>query len=140
MADITQYVSDSNQTASTTTLPSVDTSAPADAVMAPTIADSNQASPSKDELDVQIRQEKLAALVEAKEERASIREMKAAQVEADRQRAEESEIQQRGRQVAEGLADSAATLSGTIRATASKVSAAIGAVPIPGDLDRKSTC
>lgn len=122
MADIDQYISDSQPVPPA--LPPVDTSAPSESVMAPTIEDNTSTQPMAAS----------AVIADEEEERASIREMRAAQVEADRQRAEESEIQQRGRQVAEGLADSAATVSGTIRATAGRVTTAIGSVPIPGDL------
>ena len=132
MADINQYLSEAD---TRPLAPPLDTAAPSEAVQAPEI-DTGRASTKeqREQLAIAIQQEKLAKLQEEKQERESIRAMKAAQIEAARQRAEESEIQQRGREVIQGARDQVTRTQETVSRGASEVGAAIGSVPIPGSL------
>ena len=124
MADIDQYLEDSKQPEQTA-LPPVNTSAPTDAVGAPEIEDKTGGRPAEKPAVVPQDEE---------EERASIREMRAAQTEATRQRQEESEVARATRQVAESIQDSGVTVGLAIKGTASRLGGAIASVPIPGDL------
>src|SRR5882724_7182042 len=124
MAEIDQYIEDSKQPEQTP-LPAVNTSAPTEAVGAPEIEDKSGGRPAEKPAVVPQDEE---------EERASIREMRAAQTEATRQREEESEVSRATRQVAESIADSGVTVGAAIKGTASRVGGAIAGVPIPGDL------
>ena len=132
MADISQYLADSN--ASTPPPPPIDTAAPSEAVQAPEIDTGGTTKEQRERLALAIQQEKLAKLQEEKQERESIRAMKAAQIEAARQREEESEIQQRGREVIQGARDQVTRTQETVSRSANEVGAAIGSVPIPGSL------
>ena len=132
MASINQYLVDSNASAPPPL--SLDTAAPSDAVAAPEIEKKGTTKEQREQLALAIQQEKLAKLQEEKQERESIRAMKAAQIEATRQREEESAIQQRGREVIQGARDQVTRTQQTVTRSANEVGAAIGSVPIPGSL------
>lgn len=133
MADINQYLADSNNTP--TMPPMIDSAAPSEAVQAPEIESGGASTKEqREQISLAIQQEKLEKLQEEKQERESIRAMKAAQLEAARQRAEESEIQQRGREVIQGALDQVTRTQETVSRSASEVGAAIGSIPIPGSL------
>jgi hypothetical protein len=124
MGDIDQYISDAKQNAAPAS-PPIDTSAPADAVMAPEVEPNTTG--------VRVQQES-APLEDEEQERASIREMRAAQVLADRQRAEESELARTARQAIETGSDAVRSTQDIIKAQALRVGSVIGGVPIPGDI------
>ncbi len=124
MADIDQYIAEAKQEAPPS-VPAVNTSAPTEAVGAPEIEDKTGGHVSAESAVVPQDEE---------EERASIREMRAAQTEAKRQREEESEVARATRQVAESIQDSGVTVGQAIKGTASRLGGAISGVPIPGDL------
>jgi hypothetical protein len=128
MANIDQYIADAKQAAPTP--PLVDPDAPTDAVGAPTIGDTTGAkiAPQAEDHDEQ------AVPQDADTGRASIREMERTQVEQAAQRRDESAAAQAARQAVQGVSDNATRFIDSIRATAGKVSASVGSVPIPGDL------
>ena len=130
MADITQYLADSD---TRPLAPPINTAASTDAVQAPGI-DDGTTKEQREQLDLAIKQARLEKLEEEKQERESIRAMKAAQLQAARQREEENAIQQRGREVIQGTRDTVARTQETISRSASEVGAAIGSVPIPGSI------
>lgn len=132
MADIDTYVAQSQTPPPPPVVP--ETVDPANAVNAPQVVETASPATSKPDLDTQIKQAKLDALKENQQERASIREMKAVQLEAQRQREEDSRVVQQARQLKEGIQDTTATVSGAIRQLASKASARLASIPIPGDI------
>lgn len=132
MASINQYLADSNTSSPPPLL--LNGAAPSDAVAAPEIEKKGTTKEQREQLALAIQQEKLAKLQEEKQERESIRAMKAAQIEATRQREEESAIQQRGREVVQGARDQVTRTQQTVTRSANEVGAAIGSVPIPGSI------
>lgn len=122
MADIDQYISDAKQAAPPPV--AIDTNAASDAVMAPVIQDTS---------GVTVQQEP-AVPQDIEEERQSIKDMRAAQVEAARQRAEESEAIRKAREAVEAGSDAVASGKQIVKDTALRAGNAIGGVPIPGDL------
>ena len=133
LADIKQYLADAQ------TSPSVDLvnpDAPNEPIGAPvpeTAPASKEQQQARD-LDREIDETKDEALQSTERERASIREMKRAQLEADRQREEESEAVYKARQALEGVQDTVASGREVVRNNALRVGNAIGSIPIPGDL------
>jgi len=123
MADIDQYIADAKQAAPAPV--SLDTSAPTDAVNAPEIENAKTGEQASDATPVPEDEE---------QERASIREMRKAQLEADRQRTEESNAARKARQAVEVGSDAIATTREVVKQNALRVGNVVGAVPIPGDL------
>jgi hypothetical protein len=129
MANIDQYIADAKQAAPTP--PLVDPDAPTDAVGAPTIGTDTtgaKIAPQAEDHDEQ------AVPQDADTGRASIREMERTQVEQAQQRRDESTAAQAARQAVQSVSDTSTRFIDSLRATAGKVSASVGAVPIPGDL------
>ncbi len=133
MAEIDQYVADTAIT-QTTTPELINPDAPNEPIGAPVPESAPSSTPGPSELDEQIKQAKLDALREKSDERASIREMELAQLEAARIREEENARERRIAQGIETVQDSLATSREGFRAGAARVGQAIGSVPIPGDL------
>ncbi len=134
LADINQYLADTKEHPSVG--PMVNPDAPNEPIGAP-VPEESPASKEQQhaqDLDNQIEDARQEALQSTEQERASIREMKRAQLEADRQRAEESEAVQKARQAIEGVQDTVASGREVVRTNALRLGNAVGAIPIPGDL------
>jgi hypothetical protein len=126
MADLDAYIADSEQPDNAT--PLVDPNAPTEAVGAPTVgstATGKTPVPQQNEPAPDKREDTT---------RASIREMERTQLEQEQQRRDESSAATAARQAAQSVSDNATRIGDNVRRVAGKASAAIGGIPIPGDL------
>jgi hypothetical protein len=128
MADLDQYIADNQQTEQPSVTPLVDPDAPTEAVGAPTIGTDHTGT------KLVPKQETQAVPEDDDTTRASIREMERTQIEQAQQRRDESAAAQAARQAVQSVSDTSTRFIDSLRATAGKVSASVGAMPIPGDL------
>ncbi len=131
MAQISQYVAESTVDTTPRSL-AINPDAPNEPVGAP--VPESAPPPSANQLDEQIKQAKLEALQETAGERASIREMRVAQLEADRIREEENARERAIAQGIESVQDTISSVRGSLSGGAAHVGQALGSIPIPGDI------
>lgn len=128
MADLDQYIADNQQTDNATVQPVIDPNAPTEAVDAPEVGTDHTGA------KLVPRDDEPAPIQDEDTTRASIREMERTQLEQAQQRRDESAAAQAARQAGQAVSDSTTRTIDNVRAIAGKTAAAVGGVPIPGDL------